>query len=134
MSLVICADKPGLAHEFPTPSEEDIVHAIESLNNRERTGVILSLKSTILFIYGGNQDRVWLSFNERKPDGGRRSGTLADPNYTETDGEIDISIDGEVNPFPLDATVTKEVAIEVAVYFWEHSDVPHNLMWYGNID
>jgi hypothetical protein len=133
MTLVVCTNKPRVNTQILTPSSQDVIKAIASLNNENLTGAVLSLDDGILFIYGGNQGRVWVTFQGRSTNREKRFGTLMDDSYTLEDGEIDISVDGEVNPIPLHGTVTKEIATEVAIYFLEHRIIPADVVWAGNM-
>ena len=132
MYLSICTDKPNVNIESVVQSSQDVINAIDSLNNMDRTGVLLSHSLGILFIFGVIQNRAWVTF-QGGSSGHERHGTLIDESYSDKDGEIDISVGGEITPIPLYATVSKETAARVATYFLERSDFPHDVQWRGNM-
>lgn len=57
-------------------------------------------------------------------------GRLLDPAYTETDGKVRMRVDdGTFDTHPINQTVTREKAIEVARYILEHDAPPQGLTW-----
>jgi hypothetical protein len=131
--LAICTDRPNVSIESWARSPQDVINAIESLDNVRHTGVLLSRSVGLLFIFGVNQNRAWVTFAGRSSRHNRRHGTLVDEAYSEEDGEIDISVSGEITPIPLYATASKELTTSVAVHFLEHAEFPHDVRWLGNM-
>lgn len=128
MSLVICTNRPNESIRFYSPTGEDVATAIQSLNNRDRTGVNLSTGQGVLYIYGGNRDRVWVWFA-----GAHRSGTLIDNKSLAHDGHIRLCIEGEMKVVPISMTVSKAMAERVALHFLTSHQLPSYGAWVGNM-
>lgn len=112
---------------------EDVRSCIQALNNEERTHVSLIVGIGSLSIWGGNQGRVQVTYRTPPKSGSSQSGTLLDPEVKDSCEEFLLSLNGEESETNLQATVTKDTAVEVAVYVLKHNALPRGLLWHGEM-
>ena len=64
-----------------------------------------------------------------------QTGLLSDGKFSEKDGKISYLLaNGELESIPLIETVSADLAIETAVYFLNHDQLPEGLTWHGRMD
>jgi hypothetical protein len=100
-------------------------------NNRDRSGIRLELQTSQFVVSGGNDNRVWLTFEEFECEGTVpktiRMLALLDPTVT-SDEEILINT-GQYEYTPLRHTVSVEKAVEVVLHYLQTNSLPDGLTW-----
>ena len=114
-------------------SFDEIEVLLSNLNNQDKSCFQLNQHEGTLTIAGGNNSRVIVVFSNHKAGNDAQWGKLIDPTYLGQELDIDISINGEINPEPLYLTVSKQMAYEVISYFIKNRKFPQNLMWKGDM-
>ena len=119
------------------PTSKDVEGTLATLNNSKPSG--FSLYSGIfglLQVFGGERDRVTVTFKQDERIEGRQYGRMTDESFNDgdTDVQLVINVSGESTNVPGHFTVSKETALKVALYFLENEAPPRGYSWEGNME
>ncbi|MEQ8676919.1 MAG: hypothetical protein RLP44_26240 [Aggregatilineales bacterium] len=103
----------------------EILSIIASLNATDSNYIHIWKGAFRVSVMGGHLKRLLLLYSEE--------GMLLDPAYTENDGKVRMRVDdGTYDTHPINQTITREKAIEVAHFILEHDAPPKGSTWLSN--
>ena len=118
----------GTREVIDNPSRENVIEAIQGLDNRYRTEVSIGIRDHEegpITISGGERNRVRVNYFDKS----NRWQQVIDPAYPNKSEEIELWINYDLDDVLIYQTLLKEKALEIALYYLEHQTLPNNLAW-----
>lgn len=114
------------------PSYDELISFFNQLNGVNPSGCYLQQSGGNLAIDSSKTNRFLLEFVGLK-DGKIRWGMLLDLNAN-SDDEIEIILaNGQIDFYPIQQTISEEMAKYVITYFFENDTIPQGLNWEGDL-
>jgi len=114
-----------LGEEIENPSWEKVESAINLLNQREKTQVVLKLEDWSNISIGGGNGKYHVCFTT--PD--ERFFVLNEPNKKDMESTEELVVGGQIGNYPSPSIVSLNLVIKAAKFYFEYGKINKELSW-----